>query len=119
MTQEQRIINLENEISNLKEELNKNRKANVWKKVKDKFSAEFNSFNWTFVHKTTDYKGKELVFKHDRVESYHISQAIGTIVRITLKRRGLNYLEETDLQKAEEITKQILEIMKKEKEEIK
>ena len=115
MTQEERIINLEKEVSRLKEELNKNRKANVWKKVKDKFSQEINSFNWTHVHKTTGYNGEELVFKTDMTEGHHLSQALGTIVRVTLKRKGLNYLEEIDTEKAEKITRQILQIMKNER----
>lgn len=34
MTSEERISKLENEIANLKEELNRNKKANVWKKSK-------------------------------------------------------------------------------------
>lgn len=114
MTQEERINKLESEIFNLKEELKKNRKANVWKKVKDKFTDDFNSFNWTHIHSFTNYDGVENTFKSEMIESYHISQAIGTLVRITLKRKGLNYLEESDSEKAEKITKEILEIMKKE-----
>ena len=117
MTQEERIINLENEVSSLKEELNKNRKANIWKKVKDKFSQEIKSFNWTYIHKTTGYNGEELVFKTDMFEEHCLSQALGTIVRVTLKRKRLNYLEEIDTEKAEKITKQILEIMKNERSE--
>ena len=63
MTQEQRIINLENEILNLKEELKKTRKANVWKKVKDKFCTEFDSFNWEDMWRFTNCDGKEIVNK--------------------------------------------------------
>lgn len=114
MTQEERIANLENELSNLKEELNKNRKANIWKKVKDKFESDFNKFNWIHTHTFTNYSGEKVTHKKDMIESYHISQAIGTIVRITLKRKGLNYLEEQDKEKAEKITKEILEIMERE-----
>ena len=52
-------------------------------------------------------------------EKYNLSQAVGTIIRITLKRKGVNYLEDQDKEKAENITKQILEIMKKERIEYK
>lgn len=115
MTQEQRIETLENEIANLKEELKRNRKANVWKKVKDKFTKEFNSFNWVYTQKITDCNNEELIIDNRNIdESYHVSQAIGTIVRIVLKRKGLVYLEDEDTEKAERITKQILEIMRKE-----
>lgn len=117
MTQEQRIINLENEISNLKEELKKNRKANVWKKVKDEFGSELNNFNWTDVWSFTRNDGETISRETNINETEKISQSIGTLVRITLKRKGLNYLEEADLPKAENITRQILEIMKKEREE--
>lgn len=44
MTQDERILNLEQEVLNLKEELKRNRKANVWKKVKDKFNDDFFQF---------------------------------------------------------------------------
>lgn len=115
MEQEQRIKSLENEVTLLKEEIKKNRKANVWKKVKDKYSKELDSFNWTHIHKMIGCDGKEIVYKKEMFENYHISQAIGTLVRATLKRKGLNYLEETDSQKAEDITRQILEIMQKER----
>ena len=118
MTQEERIHNLEQEILNLKEELRSTRKANVWKKVKNKFANEFGSFNWIHRHAFTDCNNtpKECITQMN--ESYHISQAIGTLVRITLKKKGLNYLEESDLTKAEKITKEILEIMKREEEKV-
>jgi len=116
MTQEQRIKSLENQVMNLKDEIKRNKKANVWKEVKEKFIQEFNSFNWVNEHKMVKCDGETVTFKHNMDESYHISQAIGTIVRITLKRKGIVYLEEKDIEKAERITRQILEIMKKEKE---
>lgn len=118
MTQEERIANLEQEICNLKEELRSTRKANVWKKVKDKFTKDFNYFNWTYVSNIVDYASRPIEFRDFKNESYHISQAIGTLVRITLKKKGLNYLEEGDIDKAEKITKEILEIMKREEEKI-
>lgn len=116
MTQEERIANLEQEISVLKDELKRNRKANVWKKIKDKFENDFNSFDWVYIHNTTNCCGEPITFKRDMIERYHVSQAIGTLVRITLKRKGLNYLEEQDIQKAEKITEEILSIMMNEKE---
>lgn len=115
MTQEERITSLEQEILALKDELRKNRKANVWKKVKDKFSEEFASFSWVDVYNSVNCDGNPLRFTRNMNENYHISQAIGTLVRITLQRKGVNYLEESDEEKAEKITKEILEIMKKEK----
>ncbi len=113
MTNEERIAQLESEVFALKEDMKRNRKANVWKKVKDKFSLELNSFNWVDIHETTRYDGKPITFKQNRLESYHIQQAIGTLIRIALKRKGLNYLEETDEEEATEMMKEILEIMKK------
>ncbi len=111
MTSEERISKLESELSNLKEELKRNRKANVWKRVKDKFTDELNSFNWTYTHNFTNYKGDLIEYKNDMCEGDHISQAIGTIVRVVLQRKGLNYLENEDEEKATNITKKILEIM--------
>lgn len=116
MEQEERIKNLEQEVLNLKEELKRTRKANVWKKVKNKFENDFNNFNWMRIETITNYKNEKIEHKTYMNENYHISQAIGTLVRITLKKKGLNYLEESDTEKAEKITKEILEIMKKEKE---
>lgn len=113
MTQEDRIKKLESEISTLKEELSKNRKANVWKNVKDKFKNELNSFNWVYKHSFTNCNGEPIESVTNMVETDKISQAIGTIVRVTLKRRGVVYLEDSDEEKAAEITKQILEIMEK------
>ena len=118
MTQDERIANLEQEIRNLKEELKSTRKANVWKKVKNKFVEDFNSFNWIDKHTFTNCDDVLMEHKKQMNESCHISQAIGTLVRITLKRKGLNYLEESDINKAEKITKEILEIMKREEEKI-
>lgn len=115
MTQEERIKNLEQEVKSLKDELKRNRKTNVWKKVKDKFSKEFNSFDWVDIFNTTRYEGSPITFTKYMYEGYHISSAIGTLVRITLQRKGLNYLKECDEEKAEKITNEILEIMKKEK----
>ncbi len=118
MTQEERIASLEQEVMNLKDELRRTRKANVWKKVKNKFSSDFNSFNWTYVHMFTNCNNEKITHKKDMNESYHISQAIGTLVRITLKKKGINYLEEGDEIKVEKITKEIIEIMKKEEVKI-
>ena len=112
MTVEERISDLENEISNLKEELNKNRKANVWKKVKEKFNKEMNSFNWTYKYNCTNCDGELIKYENYMNETYHISQAIGTIVRVVLQKRRLDYLESEDEEKAINITKKILEIMK-------
>lgn len=117
MTSEERILNLEKEIANLKEELNKNKKANVWKKVKDKFSSDFNSFNWTHIHNTTDYNGNSLTFQRSMNESDKISTAIATIVRVSIKRKGINYLQLEDEERATDITRQILEIIKNERNE--
>lgn len=117
MTQEQRIINLENEISKLKEELKKNRKANVWKNVKNKFEEDFRSFDWTDVWSFTRDDGETISRETNINETEKISQSIATIVKISLKKRSINYLEEQDEEKATNITKQILEIMKKEREE--
>jgi len=114
MENEQRIAILEQEVIKLKDELAAKRKANVWKKIKNKHSKEFRSFDWTEIHKTTNYKSEPIQFEKYMSEEYHISQAIGTLVRITLKKTAINRLEETDEEKAESITQQILEIMKKE-----
>ena len=113
---EQKVKYLENEVEYLKNELKRTRKANIWKKVKDKFANEFNSFNWIYVRHTINCDEEPIVFKDNMNESYHVQQAIGTIVRITLKRKGLNYLEEKDIEKAEKITKEILAVMKREEE---
>lgn len=113
MTNEERITQLESEVLALKEDMKRNRKANVWKKVKDKFSSELTSFDWVDIHEITRCDGTPITFKQNMIESYHIQQAIGTLVRIALKRKGLNYLEETDKEAAEEMMKEILEIMKK------
>lgn len=115
MTQEERIQKLEEELTSLKDELKRNKKANVWKKVKDKFSKEFNSFDWVDIFNTTNFDGNPITFTKSMNEAYHISSAIGTLVRITLQRKGLNYLKECDEEKAEKITKEILEIMGREK----
>lgn len=87
------------------------------KKVKEKFSSEFNSFNWVHVHSTTDCNEKTLSFQTTMNESFKIAAAIATIVRVCLKRKGIIYLEEQDEEKATNIAKQILEIMKNERRE--
>ena len=111
---EQRIAILEQEVIKLKDELAEKRKANVWKKIKNKYSEDFRSFNWTEIHNLTNCESNPIQLKKYLNEEYHISQAIGTLVRITLKKTAVNRLEETDEEKADNITKQILEIMKKE-----
>lgn len=116
MTQEERIKNLESELASLREEFKKMRKANVWKKVKENFRTELDSFNWVHKHCFTDADGKQIESNQSMLEAEHISQAIGTIVRVTLKRKGLIYLEDTDEEKASEITRQILKIMEEERE---
>jgi len=118
MTEQERIENLEKEVLSLKEELRSSRKADVWKEVKNQFADEFNSFNWIYRHTFTNCNGLVMEHRNDMNESYHISQAIGTLVRIVLKRKRLNYLEESDTDKAKRITKGILEVMKKEEEKI-
>ena len=115
MTQEERIKKLENEISVLKDELKKTRKANVWKRVKENFRSKLESFNWVYEYSFMNADGEGGECNRSMTETGYISQAIGTIVRVTLKRRGLNYLEDSDEEKAIEITKQILEIMEKER----
>lgn len=114
MENEQRIAILEQEVIKLKDELAEKRKANVWKKIKNKYSEDFRSFNWTEIHNLTNCESNPIQLKKYLNEEYHISQAIGTLVRITLKKTAVNRLEETDEEKADNITKQILEIMKKE-----
>ncbi|MCI8397467.1 MAG: hypothetical protein HFJ52_07675 [Clostridia bacterium] len=114
-TKEERIEKLEQEVLNLKEELKRTRKANVWKKVKNKFENDFNNFNWTYEWNSKNCYNEPISTKREMNESYHISQAIGTLVRIVLQKKGLNYLEESDMEKAEKITKEILEIMKSNK----
>ena len=111
---EQRIAILEQEVIKLKDELAEKRKANVWKKIKNKYSEDFRSFDWTEIHNLTNCESNPIQFKKYLNEEYHISQAIATLVRITLKKTTVNRLEETDEEKADNITKQILEIMKKE-----
>lgn len=116
MTQEERIKKLENELVGLREELKKTRKANVWKRVKENFRSELDSFNWVYEHSFANVDGELVECNRSMTETGYISQAIGTIVRVTLKRRGLNCLEDTDEEKAVEITRQILKIMEKERE---
>lgn len=115
MTQDERIATLEREILGLKEELRKNKKPTVWKKVKENFRKEFDSFNWVDEWNFTNIDGKLITQKNDMNESYNISQAIGTLVRIASKRKGVNYLEESDFDRAIRMTQQILEIMQNER----
>ena len=115
MTQDERIATLEREILGLKEELRKNKKATVWKKVKENFREEFDSFNWIDEFNFTNTDGKLITHKSGMNESYNISQAIGTLVRIASKRKSINHLEESDFDRAIKMTQQILEIMKNER----
>lgn len=115
MTQEERIYELEKEISSLKEELRKNRKANIWNNVKGKFIEELESFNWIDEWSFKNNKGEIIEHNNKINETHNISSAIGTIVRVTLKKKRLNYLEENDEEKATYITKKILEIMENER----
>lgn len=89
MTQDERIRNLEQEVYSLREELKSTRKANIWKKEKNKFINDFGSFNWTYIHTFTICNEEMIEHKTNMNEEYHISQAIGTLVRITLKKKGL------------------------------
>lgn len=114
MTQDERIIALEKEVSNLKEELQRTRKANIWKKVKRKYEKDFDKFSWIDKWNSTDCNGKSISFENFRNVSYCMPQAIGTLVRIALKKKSLNSLEEQDFEKADRITKNIIEIMKRE-----
>lgn len=45
MTDKERIIKLEKEVNNLKEQINKNKKSDIWNEVKKQFKNEFESFN--------------------------------------------------------------------------
>ena len=112
MTQEERIKKLEDELLSLRKELSRNKKINVWREIKSKFETEFNSFDWEYVHTTTDCNENPVEFRQQMTETYNISQALGTLVRIALKRRGLNYLEEDDKEKAEMLITNILKILK-------
>lgn len=112
MTQEERIQKLEDELFSLRKELNRNKKINVWREIKSKFENDFNSFDWEYVHCTTDCNENPVEYRKKMTETYNISQAIGTLVRISLKRRGLNYLEEDDKEKAEILITNILKILK-------
>lgn len=87
----------------------------MWKKVKDKHKEEFKSFDWIDIFNTTDSNERPVTFKHYMNEEHHTAQAIGTLIRITLKRKGINYFEESDIPRIEKMTKEILEIMKKER----
>jgi hypothetical protein len=116
MTDTERIIKLEKEISNLKEQISKNKKSDVWNEVKKQFKNEFESFNWEDVFKFTDYKGKYQETVTPINESYKIETSIRTIIKIVLKKRKLNTLTENDKDIMIDITKQILDIMTKERE---
>ena len=63
MENEQRIAILEQEVIKLKDELAEKRKANVWKKIKNKYSEDFRSFNWTEIYNTTNCESNTIQFK--------------------------------------------------------
>lgn len=116
MTDKERIIKLEEEVNNLKEQINKNKKSDIWNEVKEQFKNEFESFNWEDVWKFIDYKGNYQEIVTPINESYKIETSIRTIIKIVLKKRRLNTLTENDKNIMIDITKQILEIMTKERE---
>lgn len=115
ITQEERIKKLEAELAGLREEVKKTRKANVWKKVKENFRTELESFNWVHEHSFTNVNGERIESNRNMRETEHISQAIGTIVRVVLKRKGISWLEDEDKEKAMKITEEILKIMENER----
>lgn len=112
MTLEERIKKLENELAVLKHE---GKKGNVWKQVKEEFQKDFNSFSWVDEWSFTDKNGNVNNCSWDMEETQNVSSAIGTIVRITLKKKRLDRLEESDREVTTSIVKDILEIMKRER----
>lgn len=116
MTDKERIIKLEKEVNNLKEQINKNKKSDVWNEVKKQFKNEFESFNWEDVWSCIDVKGNYQEITTPIDESSKIEMSIRTIVKVVLKKRKLNTLTRSDKNIIIDITKQILEIMTKERE---
>lgn len=116
MTDKERIIKLEKEVNNLKEQINKNKKSDIWNEVKKQFKNEFESFNWEDVWNCIDVKGNYQEITRSINETDKIEMVIRTIIKIVLKKRKLNTLTENDKNIMIDITKQILEIMTKERE---
>lgn len=115
MNEKEEIETLKKRIEVLELKDKEKRKANIWKEVKEKFTKELDNFNWIHIHTYRNIEGHLITNEKSMIENYHVSQAIGTIVRVVLKRKGLVYLEEKDREKAENIARQILEIMEKER----
>lgn len=116
MTDKEEIEQLKQRIEILERKNKENRKANIWKEVKEEFSDKFNKFKWIDTWSFTNIDGKLVTTENEINNKYEVENSIGTLIRCALHKRRLALLEESDKEKVRQITKEILEILLKEGE---
>ena len=114
MTEKEEIEKLKKRIEILERKEKENKKANIWKEVKEEFSEEFSKFKWIDVWSFTNANGQLITQKNEINNKCEVESSIGTLIRSALCKRRLAYLEEKDKEKVKHITKEILEILLKE-----
>lgn len=116
MTEKEEIQQLKQRIEILERKNKENRKANIWKEVKEEFSAEFSKFKWIDIWSYINANGQLITQEREINNKYEVESSIGTLIRSALHKRRLACLEESDRENVKQITKEILEILLKEGE---
>lgn len=116
MTEKEEIQQLKQRIEILERKNKENKKANIWKEVKEEFSEDFSKFKWIDVWSFTNANGQLITQENEINNKDEVESSIGTLIRSALHKRRLAYLEEKDKEKVKKITQKILEILLKEGE---
>ena len=116
MIEKEQIEELKKRIEILERKNRENSKANIWKEIKEEFSEDFSKFRWIDKWSYTNCND-EIITRENQINNKHeVESAIGTLIRCTLHKRRIAFLEDKDKQKVRNITKSILEILLKEGE---
>ncbi len=116
MTEKEEIEQLKKRVEILERRSKENSKANIWKEVKEKFSKEFDKFKWIDRWSYTDANNRVITHNAEINNKHEVESVIGTLIRCALHKRRIALLENKEKEKAENITKSILEILIKEGE---
>lgn len=116
MTEKEEIEQLKKRIEILERKSQENKKANVWKSVKEEFSEEFNKFKWVDKWSYTNCNNELITQENEINARQEVESSIGTLIKCALHKKRIALLEDSDKEKARNITKLILEILLKEGE---
>lgn len=116
MTEKEEIEQLKKRIEILERKSQENKKANVWKSVKEEFSEEFNKFKWVDKWSYTNCNNELITQENEINARQEVESSIGILIKCALHKKRIALLEDSDKEKARNITKLILEILLKEGE---